>query len=101
MAIQSTGEIVGCVQFRPNPGGPFSLAVLPQFRDKGIGRQLMIKVEQHAVGLKYRTLKTGIVNFRERQLFPYYQRLGYVKTNKTHDLEGTPYHLIEIHKIIS
>lgn len=100
VAVTSHGRIVGCVQFRPNPGGPFSLAVDPAFRNQGIGRQLMITAEECAAQRGYRSVKTGIVSFRESELLPYYQKLGYYKTGKERPVlgEGCSHHLVEIRK---
>ena len=66
-----------------HPGGYVKmngLGVLPEYRQKGIGRQLMNRVERWAVeqGAPYIGLASGI---RREDAHEFYERLGYRKTS--------------------
>ena len=72
------GVVAGCVFFREEPGRMYlsRLAVMPNFRRRGLGRALVEFVEAHA---RFRNLPRVYLGVRialERQR-AYYQRLGY------------------------
>ncbi|ANC72095.1 GNAT family N-acetyltransferase [Deinococcus radiodurans] len=81
LALDSGGEAVGCVGFRPDPHDPHTLtlnklATLPQVRGQGVARQLVDEVEGLAAreGFQRVLLAVSQVNLGVR---PFYEGLGY------------------------
>ena len=72
------GQIIGCVLFEPEDDHIYlgRLAVLPAYRQNGIGSKLMAHAESQARKLGYARVRLGVrLVLKENQA--YFQNLGY------------------------
>jgi N-acetylglutamate synthase-like GNAT family acetyltransferase len=83
LAVDRQGRIIGCGQIKPHGDGSLelaSIAVLPDWRDKGVARTIIeYLLEQHP-GRLYLTCRA--------ELGPLYQKFGFQAVNTT---EMPPY----------
>ena len=84
---------VGRLDFTENPGSQIRfMAVDSRFQGRGIGRQLMQHMEEIA---RNKGCKETILHAREIAL-PFYEKLGYDITEKSHLLFGEIQHFLMI-----
>ena len=78
LVAEQDQRVVGCVFYRPHGEGVYldRLAVLPEHRRQGIGRQLMAGVEQRAIEAGYGNVSLS-VRLALTELQAYYRRQGY------------------------
>jgi N-acetylglutamate synthase-like GNAT family acetyltransferase len=77
LAVDHANSIIGCGQIKPHSDGSFelaSIAVLPEWRGKGVARAIIEHLLEHHPGRLYLTCRA--------QLGPLYQKFGFrlVKT---------------------
>ena len=92
VAAEVEGTLAGCVLYRAEPDQIYlgRLAVLPEFRGRGIGAALVRFVEQRAGELGMKRVRLG-VRIVLRELQSWYQRQGYVITaEETHEGYDSP-----------
>ena len=72
------GKIVGCVFFRPQDEGIYidRLAVLPEYRNRGIATAMLKEIECRAESTGYKTLMLSVRLALEKQQ-AYYNRLEF------------------------
>jgi GNAT superfamily N-acetyltransferase len=75
------GQLNACLYFEQRGDHAYvgMLAVDPGLQGKGIGRQMMMAAERHALSLGCRAVDIRVVNLRQ-ELPPFYHALGYVET---------------------
>jgi predicted N-acetyltransferase YhbS len=99
---QLDGEVVGCVFYKPEPEYVYlgRLAVLPEFRQRGVGGALVAYVERRAHELDRARVRLG-VRIALPQLRARYERLGYrVIEERRHEGYDEPTYVI-MEKIIA
>jgi amino-acid N-acetyltransferase len=72
LAVDQSGKIIGCGQVKPHAGGLqelASLAVLPEWRGKGVARNIIEYLIQQYPGTLYLTCRAS--------LGPLYQKFGF------------------------
>ncbi|WP_240738148.1 GNAT family N-acetyltransferase [Deinococcus fonticola] len=94
VAVDSGGEVVSCVGFGPD--GIYTLilnklAVLPEARGCGLGRQLVAAVEDEARQRGLRRVLLAVSQFN-LEVVPFYTALGYAETDEPYVLAypGSP-----------
>ena len=83
LAIDTGNKVIGCGQIKPHSDGSFelaSIAVLPEWRNKGVARRLIEYLLARHPGTMYLTCQSN--------LGPMYQKFGFKSTETT---EMTPY----------
>lgn len=86
VAVNSRGEVVGCVGFRPDGTETLTLnklATLPEVRGQGIGQQLVQAVEDEAHEHGFQRVLLAVSQFN-LEVIPFYAKCGYVQTNEVY-----------------
>jgi amino-acid N-acetyltransferase len=105
LAVDQSGTIIGCGQVKPHPGGLqelASLAVLPEWRGRGVARNIIENLLQEYPGKLYLTCRASLeplyqkfgfqtVSYEEMPV--YYQRLSWL-ANLFNRLFRLPEHLL-------
>jgi ribosomal protein S18 acetylase RimI-like enzyme len=78
LMVEVDEKIVGCVFFRPQGEGIYidRLAVLPEYRNRGIASAMLKEIECRARATEYKTLTLSVRLALEKQQ-AYYNRLGF------------------------
>jgi N-acetylglutamate synthase-like GNAT family acetyltransferase len=72
LAVDARGKVIGCGQIKPHRDGSWelaSIAVLPEWRGKGVARHIIEHLLQHNPGRLYLTCRS--------QLEPLYRKFGF------------------------
>jgi N-acetylglutamate synthase-like GNAT family acetyltransferase len=92
LAVDSTGRVIGCGQVKPHTDGSFelaSIAVLPEWRNKGIARRIIEHLLEGYPGRLYLTClshngpmyqKFGFHAIQPSEMPPYFRRLSWIVT---------------------
>lgn len=83
LAVDQAGNIIGCGQIKPHSDGTYelaSIAVLPEWRGRGVARRIILYLLEQHPGRLYLTCRA--------QLGPLYQKYGFEPIEEG---EMTPY----------
>ena len=101
LVFESDGEIIACVFYQPKGESIYvdRLAVLPEFRRRGVGRSLMEEVEKRAVELGAPKLSISVrIELVKQQ--NYYRRQGFEIVSKAcHEGFSTPTYVIMVKRL--
>jgi N-acetylglutamate synthase-like GNAT family acetyltransferase len=78
---QKGGANIGCVAFeQPQPGSSYlnRLAVLPEYRHKGVGEKLVKHVLEHSISKNIKTVSIGIIA-KHTVLKNWYLKFGFIE----------------------
>jgi len=92
LAIDPSGKVIGCGQIKPHAGGLLelaSIAVLPDWRHKGIAHKIIESLISKQPGRLYLTCRSGLESFYRQfgfqvvpfsEMPPYYRRISRLVT---------------------
>lgn len=80
------GHMVGCVEVNPHFGkmshiGSLGISVRKEYRDIGIGVDLMKEAEKHAIHMRLKTMQLEVFEKNERAIHVY-EKMGYKVTGR-------------------
>ncbi len=90
LAVDPSGKVVGCGQVKPHSDGSFelaSIAVLPEWRGKGIARRIIEQQLERSPGRIYLTCRSrlgplyqkfGFYAIQPAEMPPYFRRLSWI-----------------------
>lgn len=87
------GAPMGTARLYSGPGGEAKaqrVAVLPEARGAGVGRALMLALEERARSLGHEDLRLGA----QLSAVPFYERLGYAAYGEVFDDAGIPHRMM-------
>lgn len=78
------GKILGCVFIKSEEEGLYfgMLTVNPELQTQGIGKKLLLRVEDVARAMNKNTIRMTVIGQRQ-ELIAFYERRGYRRTGKT------------------
>lgn len=105
VAVNRTGEVVGCVGYRPDSRYTLTLnklASLPEVRGQGAGRALVRKVEEIAHQQGFGRVLLAVSRFN-LEVVPFYAHLGYVETDEPYAFAspGSPAPLVMVKTLMA
>ena len=86
VVAEADGRVVGSCELNPRPGrmshvGSLGVSVKENFRDRGIGQELMRELERQAPRLGLETIYLEVFGTNERAIHVY-RKLGYAETGR-------------------
>ncbi len=86
IAAEVDGRMVGIVEVRPHFGkmshvGSLGISIKKEYRDIGIGFDLMKEAEKHAIHMRLKTMQLEVFEKNERAIHVY-EKMGYKITGK-------------------
>jgi len=88
LAVDQAGKIIGCGQIKPHTDGTYelaSIAVLPEWRGRGVARSIILYLLEQHPGRLYLTCrapleplyqKFGFKTIEESEMTPYFRRIS-------------------------
>lgn len=95
LVIDEESNPIGAGRFRvvDSYGKVERICILPDFRSKGVGKDLMNTIEQYALSKQIEILKLNAQN----QAIPFYEKLGYSVISDEFLDAGIPHHTMKKH----
>ena len=95
LVTDDEGKPAGAGRFRvvDSYGKVERICILPEFRSKGVGKDLMNAIEQYALSKQIEILKLNAQN----QAIPFYEKLGYSVISDEFLDAGIPHHTMKKH----